>query len=167
MEQDRQMAIDLIEEAVAAGARRFKACEVLEIDVRTLQRWNKTLAEEKRLVDQRKAAASERAPANKLSHEEREAILSVCRKPELVEVNANGNLAPVGIVYGLFFRRQRQCRACSLVGRSCVLFSRGANDNTEASSASSDDRIRISAARLMPTGICVRSVDGSRTYCSD
>jgi len=82
MEQDRQMAIDLIEEAVAAGARRSKACEVLEIDVRTLQRWYKTLAEEKRLVDQRKAAASERAPANKLSHEEREAILSVCRKPE-------------------------------------------------------------------------------------
>ena len=27
MEQDRQMAIDLIEEAVSAGARRFKACE--------------------------------------------------------------------------------------------------------------------------------------------
>ena len=58
MEQDRQMAIDLIEEAVAAGTRRSKACEVLEIDVRTLQRWYKTLAEEKRLVDQRKAAAS-------------------------------------------------------------------------------------------------------------
>jgi transposase InsO family protein len=82
MEQDRQMAIDLIEEAVSAGARRFKACEVLEIDVRTLQRWNKVLAEEKRLVDQRKAAASSRIPANKLSHEEREVILSVCSKPE-------------------------------------------------------------------------------------
>jgi len=37
MEQDRQMAIDLIKEAVSAGLRRFKACEVLEIDVRTLQ----------------------------------------------------------------------------------------------------------------------------------
>ena len=82
MEQDRQMAIDLIEEAVNAGARRFKACEVLEIDVRTLQRWSKVLAEEKRLVDQRKAAASKRIPANKLSNEEREAILSVCSKPE-------------------------------------------------------------------------------------
>ena len=46
MEQDRQMAIDLIEEAVSAGARRFKACEVLEIDVRTLQRWSKVLAED-------------------------------------------------------------------------------------------------------------------------
>jgi transposase InsO family protein len=82
MEQDRQMAIDLIEEAVSAGARRFKACEVLEINVRTLQRWSKTVAEEKCLVDQRKAAASKRSPSNKLSHEEREAILSVCSKPE-------------------------------------------------------------------------------------
>ena len=82
MEQDRQMAIDLVEEAVDAGARRFKACEVLEIDVRTLQRWSKVLAEEKRLVDQRKAAASERTPTNKLSDKEREAILSVCSKPE-------------------------------------------------------------------------------------
>ena len=82
MEQDRQMAIDLIEEAVRAGARRFKACEILEIDVRTLQRWNKALAEEKRLGDQRKAAAAVRIPANKLSPEERENILSVCNQPE-------------------------------------------------------------------------------------
>jgi len=82
MESDRQMAIDLIDEAVNAGARRFKACEVLEIDVRTLQRWRKTLAEEKCLVDQRKATAAARIPANKLSDEEREVILLVCRKPE-------------------------------------------------------------------------------------
>ncbi len=39
MEEDRQMAIDLIEEAVSAGARRFKACEVLEIDVRIASGW--------------------------------------------------------------------------------------------------------------------------------
>jgi len=82
MEQDRQMAIDLIAEAVRAGARRFKACEILEIDVRTLQRWNTALIKEKRLVDRRKAAASVRIPTNKLSSEEREAILSVCNQPE-------------------------------------------------------------------------------------
>jgi putative transposase len=38
---DRKTAIELIEEAKGAGAREFKACEVLEIDVRTLQRWRK------------------------------------------------------------------------------------------------------------------------------
>ena len=87
MEQDRQMAIDLIEEAVSAGARRFKACEVLEIDVRTLQRWNKTLAEEKRLVDQRKAAASERTPTNKLSDGSRPTV--AVRRKSLNVLNCN------------------------------------------------------------------------------
>jgi len=76
------MAIDLIEEAVGAGARRFKACAVLEIDVRTLQRWKKALQEEKTLADQRKAAAAERAPANKLSDVEQEAILALCNRAE-------------------------------------------------------------------------------------
>ena len=51
------MAIELIEEAVTAGARRFKACAVLEIDVRTLQRWQKALTERDELADRRKAAA--------------------------------------------------------------------------------------------------------------
>jgi putative transposase len=76
------MAIDLIEEAVTAGARRFKACAVVEVDVRTLQRWKKAVQEENSLEDQRKAAAANRSPANKLSDEEREAILTVCNRPE-------------------------------------------------------------------------------------
>lgn len=75
------MAIDLIEETVSAGASRFKACEVLEIDVRTLQRWKKALAEEKHLEDRRKVAAAKRLPANKLSDEERQEILAVCNQP--------------------------------------------------------------------------------------
>jgi transposase InsO family protein len=78
--QDRQMAIDLIEEAVSAGARRFKACAVLEIDVRTLQRWQKALQERDALADRRKAAGAERTPANKLSDAEREAILAICNQ---------------------------------------------------------------------------------------
>jgi len=34
--EDRQMAIELIDEAVTAGAGQQKACEVLEITPRTL-----------------------------------------------------------------------------------------------------------------------------------
>ena len=82
MEEDRQMAIDLIAEAVDAGAREFKACEVLEISVRTLQRWRAVVAEEKCLIDRRKAAAAERTPANKLSDEERQQILSTCNQAQ-------------------------------------------------------------------------------------
>jgi hypothetical protein len=35
----RQTAIDLIAQAVTAGARRFKACAEMEISARTLRRW--------------------------------------------------------------------------------------------------------------------------------
>ena len=82
MPEDRHIAIDLIDEAVTAGARCFMACTVLEIDVRTLQRWKKALDEQHSLEDKRKAAAAERTPANKLSDEEREAILTVCNQQE-------------------------------------------------------------------------------------
>ena len=82
MPQDRQLAINLIDEAVTAGARCFKACAVLEIDARTLQRWKKSVAEQGSLEDRRKAAAVERTPANKLSDEEREAILTLCNQVE-------------------------------------------------------------------------------------
>ena len=82
MPQDRHIAINLIDEAVTAGARYVKACAVLEVDVRTLQRWKKALAEQRSLEDKRKAAAVERTPANKLSNEEREAILTVCNQQE-------------------------------------------------------------------------------------
>ena len=55
MPKDRQIAIDLIDEAVTAGARCGRACAVLEINVRTLQRWRKALQESANLVDRRKA----------------------------------------------------------------------------------------------------------------
>lgn len=83
MEEDRQMAMALIEAAVRAGARRFKACEVLEIDRRTLQRWQKTRRGDAPLVDRRKAAGAKRTPANKLSDEDRREILSVCNTPAM------------------------------------------------------------------------------------
>jgi transposase InsO family protein len=81
MPADRQMAIDLIDEACAAGARQARACAVLELDVRTLGRWKRQRHEEQRLVDRRREAAAERVPANKLSPEERARVLSVCNEP--------------------------------------------------------------------------------------
>jgi len=35
----KQVAIELIDEAVTSGARRHKACQVLGITCRTLRRW--------------------------------------------------------------------------------------------------------------------------------
>lgn len=81
MPADRQMAIELIDEACAAGARQTRACAVLEIDVRTLRRWQQQRRGEEGLVDRRRGAAAGRVPANKLSPEERARILAVCNEP--------------------------------------------------------------------------------------
>lgn len=81
MPTDRHKAIELVEEAVSAGARRHKACAVLEITVRTLQCWVQALRSGD-ISDKRQAAASLREPANKLSIAERERIVAVCNEPE-------------------------------------------------------------------------------------
>jgi len=79
--EDRQVAIELIEEAVTAGAARYKSCAVLDLTVRTLQRWKRAL-QEGSLADHRKCAAKSRTRDNKLTDEERQRILDVCSQPE-------------------------------------------------------------------------------------
>lgn len=37
--EERITAVQLISEACTAGARKYKACELLEITIRTLERW--------------------------------------------------------------------------------------------------------------------------------
>ena len=61
----------LVDEAVSAGARRSEACEVLDFNVRTLQRWEKDLEKE----DQR-AGPLTRNP-KQLSEGEREQVIAV------------------------------------------------------------------------------------------
>ncbi|VAW92842.1 Mobile element protein [hydrothermal vent metagenome] len=80
--EDRQLALDLVKEAVETGARQDRACEILGITERTLRRWKKQLKEEQQLRDRRKAAASQRTPANKLTKEERDQIIAICNQPE-------------------------------------------------------------------------------------
>ena len=50
---DRRRIITLINEAVAAGARLLKACDVLKLSMRTIQRWrlsDGTVREDARLT---------------------------------------------------------------------------------------------------------------------
>ena len=80
--EDRQMAIDLINEAVTTGARQHKACKLIEISTRTLCRWQQQLKEEQSLKDRRKDSAASRTPANKLSKRELELIIKNCNQLE-------------------------------------------------------------------------------------
>ncbi len=75
--------ITLIDAACQAGARVSTACAVLEISARTLQRWRED-GEVK--ADGRKAAATQREPANKLSEHERQQILDIANAPEFASM---------------------------------------------------------------------------------
>jgi transposase InsO family protein len=70
------MTLELIDEAVASGARLFKACELLGISVRSTERWREDLeADDKR-------AGPLTAPTHKLTEAERKSILEVSNSPE-------------------------------------------------------------------------------------
>jgi putative transposase len=68
---DRMKAIDLITQACKEGARKAQACEMLNLSLRTIERWEK--AHDK--SDQRHQA--QRVPKNKLILEERNRILTI------------------------------------------------------------------------------------------
>jgi putative transposase len=68
--------IHLIQETHDAGCRTKKACEMLGIDIRTLQRWQKGNNHED------KRHGSHTQPANKLTDIERSRILQVANSPE-------------------------------------------------------------------------------------
>lgn len=68
--------LKLVDEAVQSGARQRKACEILNLQPRTLQRWRRQDVGE----DRRRGPIKE--PSNKLSHEEKETILTIANSPE-------------------------------------------------------------------------------------
>lgn len=69
------MAINLITRAVQHGARQRRACEVIGITARTLQYWRMA-----GLTDRRQTVKKE--PANSLSRQEKDEILTVCNSEE-------------------------------------------------------------------------------------
>ena len=79
---DRHRAVELIDEATAAGARRFPACAELRISERTYRRWT---VEGVVRADQRPEAPRP-TPRNKLSDQERQAVLDVCHSKEFASL---------------------------------------------------------------------------------
>ena len=67
---ERQQAIDLVSAACNDGARKHKACKVLGLSVRTLERWAKADS----LQDRRKTI--KRIPKNKLTKEQRAMVIA-------------------------------------------------------------------------------------------
>ena len=88
---DRCEAVELIEEAVHAGASAGRACAELGLSQRTYQRW--TQGEGVR--SDRRPQAQRPKPANQLPPQEREQILVVCNS------DAYGSLPPSQIIPAL------------------------------------------------------------------
>jgi putative transposase len=111
---DRQLVLSLIQEAVEAGAREFKACEVLNISLRTLQRWRDQSSPNE---DQR-PYAQRPAPTNKLSKEEEDKIMQIIHQPEFKSLppsqivprlaDEGTYLASESTLYRILHRRQLQ-----------------------------------------------------------
>jgi len=79
---NRQLAVELIQEANRNGARLVKACEELHISVRTYERWVKGGEIQ---LDQR-PKAKRPVPKNKLSEKERTEILTVVKQDEFADL---------------------------------------------------------------------------------
>ncbi len=75
----RLQLMNMVQEAVKAGARLSEACRCVGLSERTLQRWS--LSE-----DDRRATTPRPVPANKLSEEEERQILAVCHEPRLASL---------------------------------------------------------------------------------
>jgi len=73
----------LINEAHANGARKHRACELLNISLRTLERWEKPDG-----TDDKRGHANRPAQANQLSQEEREKILTIANSKEYGDLPA-------------------------------------------------------------------------------
>lgn len=73
---DRQQAVTLIAEAQSNGARLDKACALLNLSVRTYQRWTTGKA----VNADRRPLVPRPTPTNKLTDEERQAVVSLCNQ---------------------------------------------------------------------------------------
>ena len=76
------MTLNLVEDAVAAGARREQACTTLGLSSRTLERWRGGAVE-----DGRQGPSS--SPANKLSDSERAEVISLVTSPRFRDLSPN------------------------------------------------------------------------------
>jgi putative transposase len=75
---EREQFIEWINGAVAAGARRCRACNEVGMSLRTLQRWMRGV----RVSADARTTCARSESINKLSEQERQQVLSVCSSPE-------------------------------------------------------------------------------------
>ncbi len=144
------MILDLLEEAERAGARLEPACDVLGVEVRTVQRWRRQGGGE----DGRLGPKSR--PKNALSAEERAQVVAVANRPE------HRDLSPKQIVPRLadrgeyvasestFYRLLREHGQMAHRGRARAPRPRPAPSHV----ATAPNRIWVWDITYLPTAVC-------------
>jgi putative transposase len=93
--EDRKVAVELIQEAVNAGARRVAAAREVGISMRTLQRWEVTACQE----DHR--CGPQGSAGNALSEAEQDLILAIANSPHFRDL-APAQIVPILADSGLY-----------------------------------------------------------------
>ena len=102
--EDRRKALEILDAAVAAGARAREVAALLGMGLRTLQRWRRQFTGDGDGTDRRKG--SHRLVSHRLSDEERQRILLTCNQPEFAALPP-GQIVPVLADRGLYIGSER------------------------------------------------------------
>jgi len=97
--ENRRQALEILDAAVAAGARARVVADLLEVGISTLQRWRRQFAGVGDGLDRRKG--SHRMVSHRLSDEERQWVLFTCKQPEFAALPP-GQIVPILADRGLF-----------------------------------------------------------------
>jgi hypothetical protein len=101
---DRRKALEVLDGAVAAGARAREVAALLGVGLTTLQRWRHLFAGDGDGLDGRQG--SPRLVSHRLTDEERQRILLTCNEPEFAAL-PSGQIVPVLADQGVYIGSER------------------------------------------------------------
>jgi putative transposase len=102
--EDRRKALEILDAAMAAGARAREVAALLGVGLTTLQRWRRQFAGDGDGLDRRKG--SPRLVSHRLTDEERQRILLTCNEPEFAALPP-GQIVPILADRGLYIGSER------------------------------------------------------------
>lgn len=135
--EDRRRLSDAVEEACLCGARLHRACEVLGISPRTLQRWQtpQGVRQDARPLAQRPM------PGNALSEQERQQVMAVVNEPRFADVPP-ARIVPMLADEGLYLASEStMCR---------LLREHGQNSHRGRAKAPSTQRVPTTHVAIAP-----------------
>jgi len=102
--EDRRKALEILDAAMAAGARAQEVAALLGVGLTTLQRWRRQFAGDGDGLDRRKGC--QRLVSHRLTDEERQRILLTCNEPEFAALPP-GQIVPILADRGLYIGSER------------------------------------------------------------